>query len=170
MWRAAYRGRPVRPGWWSGPKWLAAQPRPVTIAQLQARLDTFTSYYTTRRPHRSLPHRQTPAVACHARPKAIPGQPGTARHDRVRADRADADGKLTLRHDGKLYHTGIGRTHAPTRNLILLHHLENRVNNTATGELIRELTLNPDRNHQPTGRPPGPPPGTGRNNRNPEPR
>ena len=123
---------------------------------------SFTAYYNTRRPHRSLPHRQTPAVAYHARPKAIPGQPGTARHDRVRADRADADGKL--------YHTGIGRTHAPTRVLMLLHHLENRVNNTATGELIRELTLNPDRNHQPTGRPPGPPPGTGRNNRNPEPR
>src|SRR5215472_10835569 len=72
--------------WQTLKKWLAAQPRPVTIAQLQALLDTFTGYYNTRRPHRSLPHRQTPAIAYHARPKAIPGQPGTASHDRVRAD------------------------------------------------------------------------------------
>jgi len=156
--------------WQTLKKWLAAQPRPVTIAQLQALLDTFTSYYNTRRPHRSLPHRQTPAAAYHARPKAIPSQPGTASHDRVRADRVDADGKLTLRHDGKLYHIGIGRTHARTRVLMLVHDLEIRVINTATGELIRELTLNPDRNYQPTGRPPGPPPGTGRKNNDPEPR
>ena len=59
---------------------------PCITNELQALLDTFTSYYNTRRPHRSLPHRQTPAVAYHARPKAIPGQPGTASHDRVRAD------------------------------------------------------------------------------------
>jgi hypothetical protein len=45
---------------------------------------------------------------------------------------------------------------------MLVRDLEIRVINTATGELIRELTLNPDRNYQPTGRPPGPPPGTGR--------
>ena len=31
-----------------------------------------------------------------------------------------------------------------------------RVIKAATGELIRELTLDPDRNYQPTGRPPGP--------------
>ena len=44
-------------------KWLAAQPQPGDLAQLQALLDTFTSSCNTRRPHRSLPHRQTPATA-----------------------------------------------------------------------------------------------------------
>ena len=152
--------------WQTLKKWLAAQPQPATITQLQALLDAFTRYYNTRRPHRSLPHRQTPAVTYHARPKAAPGGPGTAGHDRIRADRVDADGKLTLRYDGRLYHIGIGRTHARTRVLMLVHDLEVRVINAITGELIRDLTLDPARNYQPTGRPPGPPP---RTKANPEP-
>ena len=54
-------------------KWLAAQtPQPATLTQLQALLDTFTAYYNTRRPHRSLPHRCTPAIAYTARPKDTP--------------------------------------------------------------------------------------------------
>ena len=155
--------------WQTLKKWLAAQPRPAAVAQLQALLGTFAAHYNHQRPHRSLPHRATPATAYAARPKAVPGDPGTASHDRVRADRVDADGKLTLRHAGKLYHIGIGRTHARTRVLMLVHDLEIRVINAATGELLRELTLDPSRNYQPTGRPPGPPPGTHRAIRNPEP-
>ena len=155
--------------WQTLKKWLNAQPRPATTAQLQILLDTFTSSCNTRRPHRSLPHRATPATAYAARPKAAPGDCASDTHDRVRADRVDADGKLTLRHNGKLHHIGIGRTHARTRVLMLVHDLHIRVINAATGELIRELTLNPDRDYQPTGRPPGPPPGTGRKTRNPEP-
>jgi hypothetical protein len=52
---------------------------------------------------------------------------------------------------------------------MLVHDLDIRVINAATGELIRELTLDPSRDYQPTGRPPGPPPGTGRKTTNPEP-
>ena len=37
-----------------------------------------------------------------------------------------------------------------------------RVINAATGEPLGELVLNPDRGYQPTGRPPGPLPGTPR--------
>src|SRR5215475_8837781 len=151
-------------------KWLAAQPcQPATIAQLQVLLDTFTRIYNTKRPHRSLPHRATPATAYAARPKAAPGTGNPASHDRVRADRVDADGKLTLRYNGRLYHIGIGRTHARTRVLMLIHDLDIRIINAATGEILRQLTLNPGRNYQPTGRPPGPPPGTRRTNRNPGP-
>jgi transposase InsO family protein len=51
--------------------WLRAQPRqPATLAELQALLDTFAGIYNTRRPHRSLPGRATPATAYAARPKA----------------------------------------------------------------------------------------------------
>src|SRR5215831_17717521 len=151
-------------------KWLAAQPcQPATIAQLQVLLDTFTRIYNTKRPHRSLPHRATPATAYAARPKAAPGTGNPASHDRVRADRVDADCKLTLRYNGRLYHIGIGRTHARTRVLMLIHDLDIRIINAATGEILRQLTLNPGRNYQPTGRPPGPPPGTRRTNRNPGP-
>ncbi|HEX5769397.1 MAG TPA: IS481 family transposase [Nocardioidaceae bacterium] len=54
--------------------WLRAQPvQPTTLAELQALLETFTVLYNQHRPHRSLPHRATPATAYAARPKAGPG-------------------------------------------------------------------------------------------------
>jgi transposase InsO family protein len=151
-------------------KWLAAQPvQPADLTSLQQLLDAFTTEYNTRRPHRSLPNRATPATAWTARPKATPGDRTADTHHRVRADRIDADGKLTLRHHGRLHHIGIGRTHARTPVFMLVRDLDIRVINAATGELLRELTLDPGRNYQPTGRPPGPPPRTPRKRRNPEP-
>ena len=94
-------------------KWLRAQTPPATLTALQDQLDAFTSYYNNQRPHRGLAHRATPAVAYTARPKAMPGDRTTDSHDRVRADIIDANGKLTLRHGGKLHHIGveIGRAH-----------------------------------------------------------
>jgi transposase InsO family protein len=149
--------------------WLAAQhPQPTTLAQLQALLDTFTAYYNTRRPHRSLAHRSTPAVAYAARPKASPSSRAAGTHDRVRTDRIDTNGVVTLRHGGKLYHIGIGRTHARTHALLLIQDTHIRVINAATGELLRELTLGPTRNYQPTGKPRRPP-GTPHKRSHPEP-
>jgi transposase InsO family protein len=44
--------------------WLRAQPRqPATLTELQQLLDAFAGIYNTRRPHRSLPGRATPATA-----------------------------------------------------------------------------------------------------------
>jgi transposase InsO family protein len=149
--------------------WLAAQrPQPATLAQLQALLDTFASIYNHQRPHRSLPHQATPATAYTARPKAAPGDRAADTHNRVRTDRLDANGCVTLRHGGKLYHIGIGRTCARTHVLLLIQDLHIRVINAATGELLRDLTLDPARSYQPTGRPPGPPPGTPRPPRKPK--
>jgi hypothetical protein len=153
-------------------KWLAAQPRAATLAELQAQLDTFTSYYNTRRPHKSLPHRAAPAAAYTARPKAAPGDRTTDTHDRVRTDIIDKTGCITLRHGGRLYHIGIGRTHTRTHIILLIQDLHIRIISAATGELLRELTLDTTRNYQPTGRPPGPLPGTPRpprQRKNPEP-
>jgi transposase InsO family protein len=144
-------------------KWLRAQPvQPADLTGLQTLLDTFTSIYNTQRPHRSLPHRATPATAYAARPKATTGDRTTDSHDRIRADRVDTDGKLTLRVNGKLHHIGIGRTHARTRILMLIQDLHIRIINAATGELLRELTIDQARDYQPTGRPPGPKPKTPR--------
>jgi transposase InsO family protein len=139
--------------------WLRAQPaQPATIGQLQALLGAFTTVYNHQRPHRSLPHRATPGTAYTARPKAAPGDRAADTHDRVRTDRVDSDGKLTLRVNGKLHHIGIGRTLARTPVLMLVRDLHIRVINAATGELLRELTLDPARDYQPTGEPPGPKP------------
>lgn len=105
-----------------------------------------------------MPHHATPATAYTARPKASPGAAPGDPHDRVRHDRIDTAGTVTLRHDGRLHHIGIGRTHAGTYVLLLVHDRDIRVINAATGELLRELTLDPTKNYQPTGRPPHPAP------------
>jgi transposase InsO family protein len=136
--------------------WLRAQPaQPATLAELQALPGAFTSICNTHRPHRSLPGRVTPVTAYAARPKAVPGDRSADTHDRVRTDRIDNTGLVTLRHNGKLHHIGIGRAHAGTRVLLLVQDLHIRVINADTGELIRELVLDPDKNYQPTGRPSG---------------
>src|SRR5262245_9590 len=139
-------------------KWLAAQPvQPTTLPDLQALLDRFVDVYNHRRPHRALPHRATPASVYHSLPKALPASSRDAdTHDRIRRDRVDATGVVTLRHAGRLHHIGIGRTHARTHVLLLVQDLHIRVIDAATGELLRELVLDPGRDYQPTGAPKGP--------------
>jgi transposase InsO family protein len=140
-------------------KWLLARPvQPTTIDQLQALLDDFLAAYNLHRPHRSLPHRATPATTYATRPKATLGDRSADTHDRVRTDKIDQTGCVTLRVAGRLHHIGIGRTHAGTHVLLLVQDLDVRVIDAATGELLRELTLDPTRDYQPTGRPPGPVP------------
>jgi transposase InsO family protein len=148
-------------------KWLAAQPvQPTTIEQLQTLIDWFVDAYNQTRPHRSLNHRATPATAYQARPKA---EPSADRSNdtpyRVLSDIIDKDGKLSLRLNGRMHHLGIGAEHARTPVLKLLDGLHIRIINAATGELLRELTIDPTRNYQPLGRPPGPRP----KNRKPDP-
>ena len=53
-------------------RWLRTQPSVATLAELQAQLDAFVDLYNHHRPHRSLPHHATPAVAYTTRPKAAP--------------------------------------------------------------------------------------------------
>jgi transposase InsO family protein len=136
-------------------KWLSRQSRAATIAELQTQLDAFVDEYNHRRPHRELAHRATPAATYTARPKAIPGE-RLDTHNRVRTDRVDKTGCVTLRVAGRLHHIGIGRTHAGTRVLILVQDLDIRIVHAATGELIRQLTLDSTRDYQPTGAPKGP--------------
>jgi transposase InsO family protein len=139
-------------------KWLRAQrSQPENLPQLQALLDVFVDDYNRQRPHRSLSGQATPATAYASRPKAAPTSRDTDTHWRVRHDHVDASGKVTLRHNGRLHHIGIGRTLARTPILLLVADLDVRVIHATTGELLRALTLDPTRNYQPTGRPPGPP-------------
>ena len=140
-------------------KWLRAQPaQPNTLTELQALLDTFAELYNTRRPHRSLPQRATPATLYASLPKAAPsGQRSTNTHDRVRRDKIDKAGSVTLRVAGRLRHIGVGRTYARTDVILLIQDLHVTVVNAATGEILRDLIIDPRKDYQPTGRPPGPP-------------
>jgi Integrase core domain len=132
-------------------KWLRVQSaQPTTIAELQALLDTFREEYNHRRPHHSLEHRSTPATAYAARPKATPGTGQTIDpHDRVRRDKINKAGTVTLRAAGRMRHIGVGRTYV----YLLVQDLDVAVVDAATGALIRELTIDPRRDYQPTGAP-----------------
>jgi transposase InsO family protein len=130
-------------------KWLRTQPRARTLPQLQRQLDTFREYYNTVRPHRAL-QRRTPAQAYAARPKATPN--GTAldtAHWRTRQDKIDKSGIVTLRHNSRLHHLGVGRRHAGTHVLILAKDRNIRIVARDTGELLRQLVLNPAQDYQP---------------------
>lgn len=136
-------------------KWLAAQPPARTIVLLQRQLDRFVRYYNTVRPHRAL-DRHTPAQAYTARTKATPAKPSIGVHHRVRRDKVDTGGVITIRYDSQLRHIGLGRQHAGTRVLALIADRYIRIVNAQTGQLLRELTLNPTRDYQPRNRTPGP--------------
>jgi transposase InsO family protein len=132
---------------------LAKQPPAGSIDVLQAQIDRFVAYYNDVRPHRANA-RTTPRAAFEARDKARPSRPkievGGAM--RVRHDRVDNDGKVTLRHRGKLHHIGVGRANNRRRVIMLIDGLDVRVL-TEHGELLRHLTLDPSRNYQPAGKP-----------------
>jgi transposase InsO family protein len=133
-------------------KWLVKQPAPTSVSELQVQLDTLAAYYNTVRPHRAI-GRRTPAEAFTARPKATPSGARVAvpPHYRVRRDKIDITGVITLRHNSRLHHIGLGRRLVGTRVLVLVDALRIRVL-TEDGEVIRELTLDPTRDYQPHSR------------------
>jgi transposase InsO family protein len=137
-------------------KWLAAQPPAFTLAALQHQLDRFRRYYNTVRPHRAI-GRRTPAQAYPARPKARPAGVRLNPHYRVRRGRTDGIGVVTLRYESRLRHIGLGREHARRRVFLLIADLDVRVIDAETGQLLRDLALDPTKDYQPLGRPSGPP-------------
>ena len=95
-----------------------------------------------------------PSGSQHLAAKALPGHSrDAATHDRVRHDRIDKAGTVTLRVNGRLYSIGVGRAEAPTRVLVLVQDLDIRIVDAATGGLLRQLTLDPTQRYQPISRP-----------------
>lgn len=50
--------------------------------------------------------------------------------------------------NGRMHHIGMGRTHTRTPVIMLIHDLEIRIINAATGEILRDLTLDPTKDYQ----------------------
>ena len=132
--------------------YLGRQDPPETIAGLQTQVDRFIAYYNEVRPHRAR-DRMTPRAAYDARAKAHPEGPkiSVGVDTRIRHDVIDPGGKVTLRYKSTLHHIGVGREHRGKRVIILRAGLNVRVV-ASDGELLRELTLDPTKNYQPTGR------------------
>jgi transposase InsO family protein len=133
-------------------RWLTRQPAAETLAELNRDLERFVDIYNTQRPHRAV-GRRTPTDAFNARIKATPTNPHLTipRHYRVRHDKIDSTGCITLRYKSRLHHIGVGRAHKHDRVLVLVADLDVRIL-TPDGELLRALTLDPTRDYQPRRR------------------
>ncbi|MCA1676434.1 MAG: IS481 family transposase, partial [Actinobacteria bacterium] len=121
-----------------------------TIAELQAQVDRFVTYYNEVRPHRAK-GRKTPLSAFDSRAKARPIKRDQtfSRELRVRHDKVDAHGSVTIRYKSKLHHIGMGRGRKGTRIVLLVAGRHIRIVEQRTGELLREFDLDPDRDYQP---------------------
>lgn len=128
-------------------RWLRARPLARTLPELQRQLDVFREHYNEQRPHRAL-QRRSPGDAYRATPKAAPANNGHATgHYRLRYDRLDPAGKMTLRRAGRMHHLGIGRAHARKRVLAFAddHHVT--VADLATGEVLSIHHIEPDKTY-----------------------
>jgi transposase InsO family protein len=131
-------------------KHLRALPAAATLAELQHQLDAFLAYYNTIRPHRAL-RRRTPIQAFNERPKAFPTGYKIPPHYRVRHDKVDAAGVITIRYNSHLHHIGLSKRRRGTKVIVLIDDLDIRVLDRDTGTLIRKLVLDPTRDYQPRG-------------------
>ena len=108
-------------------RYPARQPAAKTIGELQGQLDAFAHYYNHIRPHRALGG-QTPLQAYGARIKARPAGASPATYFRVRNDKVDKTGRVTLRYDSRLHHIGLGRAHKGRQVKLLVADGNIRVN------------------------------------------
>lgn len=127
-------------------KFLAKHPA-SSLFEMQAVLFDVVRYYNEVRPHRSC-HRRTPRVTYEGRDKMPAGTLIDQPHHRIRFDVVDVRGHVTLRYLGKLRHLNVGWGYRgqPIRLYVVDNHVDIV---TEDGELVGEITLNPDRDYQP---------------------
>jgi transposase InsO family protein len=125
---------------------LAKQAPAESIAHLQLQLDAFRTIYNQQRPHRALDGR-TPLQAFNARLKASPSLAQPQVDYRIRRDRLDSGGRVTLRYLSRLRHFHVSYKHRGQAVLLLVAGDHVRVI-AEDGALLRELTLDPSRDYQ----------------------
>jgi transposase InsO family protein len=128
---------------------LKRQAAAENLAHLQLQLDAFRVYYNQQRPHSSA-RGQTPFQAFHARLKAGPSQASSALQYRVRRDRLDGRGKVTIRYLGRLRHLYVSYKHKREPVTLLVAGASVKVV-AEDGFILRELTLNAERGYQQVG-------------------
>jgi len=127
-------------------RWLDKQPPAASLAELQTQLDTFQHLYNDHRPHRALAA-HTPTAVYQATPKATPTPTPTSEHFRLRIDRVDAGGKISLRRAGRMHHLGVGYIHRGQPAIILIDTTTATVVHRTTGEVLSEHHINPTRTY-----------------------
>ncbi len=129
-------------------QWLKWQPLVENIDQLQLQLNQFRQIYNQERPHRAI-GLKTPAFAYSATVKAVPPSTTLGGHYRVRFDRVDKFGKVSLRRAGKMHHLRVGIAHAGKAVTILVDEVEVMVIDQISGEIISKHRIRPDKNYWP---------------------
>ena len=140
-----WQGRALPPDAEEVPGPPAQSPHPSRAAGPARRL----RYLLQRDPSHRAIGRRTPLQAFSARVKATPRLvPLDVENYRVRQDRVDKAGKVSLRYRSRLLHIGIGREHKGERVISLVAGRNISVVD-ADGVLICELTIDPERDYQP---------------------
>ena len=125
---------------------LAKQDPPETTKQLQRQLDRFVHVYNTDRPHR-------PSTA---RPRSRSSRPGSGPPSgaiidtagyRVRRDKVDRAGLVSVRYKGRLHHIGVGRDSAGWRVIILIAGVDIQILGE-DGSPLRTLALDLTKDYQ----------------------
>lgn len=127
-------------------KWLGKQPPAVSLEELQHQLDEFQHIYNTQRPHRALAGK-TPKLVYEAGVKAGPDKQSIAYDWRIRHDKVDKAGKLTLRRAGKLHHMGVAKEYAGQHVLMLIDRTTVTITVQETGEILSKHLIEPEKNY-----------------------
>lgn len=127
-------------------KFLMQQPAAKTLPQLQNQLDEFRHIYNTARGHRALAMK-TPQESYLATIKATPQEAKDQGHYRVRHDKVDQFGKLTMRRAGKMHHLGVGIIHQFKTVFLIVDHHKVSVVEKKTGEILSQHEIAPSRTY-----------------------
>jgi transposase InsO family protein len=127
-------------------KWLDKQNPAQDLAQLQQQLNEFQNVYNRSRPHRALGGK-TPKQVYDAGVKAGPDKESIAYEWRIRHDKVDKAGKLTLRRAGKLHHMGVAKEYAGQHVLMLIDRSTVTITVQETGEILSKHLIEPEKNY-----------------------
>ena len=134
-------------------RWLHAQLTAGTVAELQALLDEFRDLYNHHRPHRGI-GRRTPARVWSAQAPATPPQTAHEPSATIARCRVSDRGSIT---PGNRVKIGVGAEWAGHPVTVIRRGDTATIIATYTGEIVRELTIDPTRYYQPNHQPAGGP-------------
>ncbi len=123
-------------------RWLTKQPAAATIDELQHQLDLFKLIYNHQRPHRAI-GRQFPATVWTHAPKSGPAHQPISAPTRTWTVTVSGGHARAGRH----HRISIGSAYNGHTATVILTGLECHV--FITGQLIRQLTINPNKDNQP---------------------
>jgi transposase InsO family protein len=128
-------------------KFLSRQDEIANKKKLQREIDRFVEYYNNIRPHRGV-NRLTPASVYKAREKAAPtGAVVESDGRRIRFDKVDKTGAVTIRYRGRLHHIGVGAAYKDWRIVMLVDDRNIEIVGL-DGSPLRRLVLDPTKDYQ----------------------